>query len=67
MLVGSGILWYCTTTEKAQDRHYRCSEGGWKGHRDIVGAVAISRKTGLCGHTAQVPRETLRSARGRAT
>ena len=56
----------CGKHNQAQDRHYRCSACGWKGHRDVVGAVAISRRTGLCGHSTGATR-TMRSARGRAT
>jgi len=39
------------STIKPGDRRYCCSDCGWKGHRDAVGAVAISRRTGLCGHS----------------
>lgn len=41
----------CGTRNKAQDRRYCCSDCGWHGHRDAVGAVAISRRTGLCGQS----------------
>lgn len=37
----------CTARNKAQDRTYVCSECGWMGHRDKVGAINISRRTGL--------------------
>jgi putative transposase len=36
----------CSKHNKAQDRRYYCSDCGWKGHRDSVGAIAISRRTG---------------------
>ena len=39
----------CTARNKAQDRTYVCSECGWMGHRDKVGAINISRRTGLSG------------------
>jgi len=34
----------------AQDRSYVCADCGWRGHRDTVGAINISRRTGLSGH-----------------
>jgi hypothetical protein len=34
-----------------------CSECGWKGHRDIVGAISICRRTGLMV-TVKEPRES---------
>jgi len=37
----------CRARNKAQDRTYICSECGWHGHRDSVGAINISRKAGL--------------------
>ncbi len=40
----------CGKHNKAQDRTYRCAACGWKGHRDAVGAIAISRRTGHAGH-----------------
>ena len=42
----------CLARNKAQDRRYVCSECGWKGHRDAVGAINISRRTGPHGHSA---------------
>jgi putative transposase len=39
----------CGKHNKAQDRSYSCSDCGWKGHRDTVGAVAISRRAGVSG------------------
>jgi len=53
----------CGKHNKAQDRLYRCADCGWRGHRDAVGAVAISRRTGLCGHSTGATRAS-RSARG---
>jgi putative transposase len=41
----------CKHRNTADDRAYECSECGWKGHRDIVGAVNIRRRTGLDGHS----------------
>jgi IS605 OrfB family transposase len=40
----------CSARNKAQDRTYVCSDCGWMGHRDAVGAIAISRRAGLSGH-----------------
>jgi IS605 OrfB family transposase len=40
----------CGAHHKAQDRRYRCTDCGWSGHRDTVGAVAISRRAGVSGH-----------------
>ena len=40
----------CGKHNKAQDRRYCCSECSWRGHRDSVGAIAISRRTGVSGH-----------------
>ena len=37
----------CRARNKAQDRSYVCAECGWRGHRDGVGAINISRRTGL--------------------
>lgn len=42
----------CLARNKAQDRRYVCSECGWTGHRDAVGAINISRRTGLHGDSA---------------
>jgi IS605 OrfB family transposase len=39
----------CSARNKAQDRTYVCAECGWMGHRDGVGAINISRRTGLSG------------------
>ena len=39
----------CSARNKAQDRTYVCAECGWMGHRDTVGAINISRRTGLSG------------------
>ena len=36
----------CSARNKAQDRTYLCAECGWHGHRDSVGAINISRRTG---------------------
>ena len=40
----------CRARNTAQDRTYVCSECGWRGHRDTVGAINISRRAGLSGH-----------------
>ncbi len=37
----------CLARNKAQDRTYVCAACGWHGHRDAVGAINISRRTGL--------------------
>ena len=37
----------CGARNKAQDRTYVCAECGWHGHRDGVGAINVSRRTGL--------------------
>src|SRR2546425_1172750 len=39
----------CSARNKAQDRKYVCAECGWMGHRDMVGAINISRRAGLSG------------------
>src|SRR5258708_6327017 len=39
----------CRARNKAQDRTYVCAECGWRGHRDGVGAMNISRRAGLSG------------------
>jgi len=42
----------CFTRNKAADRRYVCAECGWTGHRDTVGAINISRRTGRRGDSA---------------
>ena len=37
----------CGARNKAHDRTYVCAECGWRGHRDTVGAINISRRAGL--------------------
>jgi putative transposase len=37
----------CSTRNQVHDRTYVCAECGWMGHRDSVGAINISRRTGL--------------------
>ncbi len=39
----------CSARNTAQDRTYVCADCGWMGHRDKVGAINISRRTGLSG------------------
>jgi len=39
----------CSRHNQADDRHYVCTECGWTGHRDTVGAINISRRTPLSG------------------
>jgi IS605 OrfB family transposase len=41
----------CKHRKKADDRVYECRDCGWKGHRDIVGAINISRRAGLDGQS----------------
>jgi putative transposase len=40
----------CGAKNKADDRTYVCRECGWMGHRDKVGAINLSRRTGTPGH-----------------
>jgi IS605 OrfB family transposase len=42
----------CLARNKAQDRTYVCTDCGWMGHRDAVGAISISRRAGLPGKRA---------------
>jgi putative transposase len=42
----------CFKLNGAHDRRYRCTHCGWRGHRDAVGAINISRGTGPHGHSA---------------
>jgi IS605 OrfB family transposase len=46
----------CFARNKAQDRRDVCGACGWAGHRDQVGAINISRRTGLHGHSAGAAR-----------
>lgn len=39
----------CFARNKARDRRYVCSDCGWTGRRDAVGAINISRRSGLRG------------------
>ena len=39
----------CKHRNSADDRTYQCRDCGWKGHRDSVGAINISRRAGLDG------------------
>ena len=39
----------CSARNQAQDRAYVCAKCGWRGHRDTVGAINISRRAGLSG------------------
>jgi putative transposase len=41
----------CKQRNAADDRVYVCKKCGWKGHRDMVGAINISRRAGLDGHS----------------
>ena len=41
----------CGARNKAHDRRYVCAACGWRGHRDAVGAINISRGTGAGGHS----------------
>jgi putative transposase len=56
----------CGKHNKAQDRRYYCSDCGWHGHRDGVGAIAISRRTGVSGKRKRATGSVRRSASGRA-
>jgi putative transposase len=42
----------CFHRNKATDRRYICAECGWAGHRDAVGAINNSRRTGRRGDSA---------------
>jgi putative transposase len=42
----------CFRLNEADDRHYVCAECGWTGHRDAVGAITSSRRTGPHGDSA---------------
>ena len=42
----------CFRRNTATDRRYRCADCGWTGHRDSVGAINSSRRTGRCGHSS---------------
>jgi putative transposase len=42
----------CFARNKASDRRYVCAQCGWTGHRDAVGAINISRRTGRHGDSA---------------
>jgi IS605 OrfB family transposase len=42
----------CFRLNTADDRRYVCAECGWTGHRDAVGAINISRRTGRRGDSA---------------
>jgi IS605 OrfB family transposase len=57
----------CGKHNKAQDRRYCCSDCGWKGHRDSVGAIAISRRTGVSGKRKRATGSVRRSASGWAS
>ncbi|MGH2514886.1 MAG: RNA-guided endonuclease TnpB family protein, partial [Ktedonobacterales bacterium] len=39
----------CCALNKANDRRYVCADCGWTEHRDAVGAINISRRTGRRG------------------
>jgi IS605 OrfB family transposase len=41
----------CFELNDADDRCYVCKRCGWRGHRDAVGAINISRRTGRRGHS----------------
>jgi putative transposase len=42
----------CFHLNAADDRRYVCAHCSWRGHRDAVGAINISRGTGPRGHSA---------------
>ena len=42
----------CFRRNKATDRRYVCAACGWTGHRDTVGAINTSRRTGRRGNSA---------------
>jgi putative transposase len=42
----------CGHRNRATDRLYVCAECGWTGHRDAVGAINTSRRTGRRGDSA---------------
>jgi IS605 OrfB family transposase len=42
----------CGARNTARDGRYVCTECGWSGHRDVVGAINIARTTGRRGDSA---------------
>jgi IS605 OrfB family transposase len=42
----------CFARNQAADRRYVCVACGWRGHRDVVGAINIARTTGQPGNRA---------------
>jgi putative transposase len=42
----------CGARNPAADRRYVCTDCGWMGHRDAVGAINISRRAGRRGDSA---------------
>ncbi len=54
----------CAARNKADDRTYVCADCGWHGHRDGVGAINISRRTGPAGRR-QDATSAMCTARGR--
>jgi len=43
----------CAARNHAADRRYVCATCGWQGHRDVVGAINISRRAGAHGDSAR--------------
>jgi putative transposase len=55
----------CGARNKAQDRTYVCTDCGWNGHRDMVGAIAISRRAGAPDKRARATGAKARPVDGR--
>lgn len=57
----------CGTRHKAKDRTYVCATCRWKGHRDSVGAINVSRRAGVSDQRRRATGSVRRSASGRAS
>jgi len=48
----------CAARNHAADRRYVCATCGWQGHRDVVGAINISRRDAVAGAHGDSARAT---------